>query len=159
MSFALSNIVIGSGSGTAIKDSGTALSSLGGSSYSTGVQGQFNSTNYPTTPTTTWAHNLGKTPSKVEFTMVSVMNTQDPFGLCNGCYTASSQSCVNIKSINGTISQIYQDASYAIYVYDDASRYIRGLVSVSSTNITITWSKSTGTPTSTNFNILWRASG
>jgi microcystin-dependent protein len=37
MSFALSNIVIGSGSGTAIKDSGTALSSLGGSGVPAGI--------------------------------------------------------------------------------------------------------------------------
>jgi hypothetical protein len=152
MSFALSNIVIGSGSGTSIKDSGTALSSLGGMTFRSGLNG-FSGNEIYTGLTTVIAHGLGKIPTYIKTDVYAKMSSPTFWNNSSGYYLNGTQICSGLTSSYALTGS----GSYAIQVFSTYGGYnAQGSISVNSTNITITWTVSNNL-NDVSFNILWCA--
>jgi hypothetical protein len=149
MSFALSNVMIGSGQGVSIKDSGVALSSVGGGTIAN--SGNF-ARNYDTASgTTTVAHGLGKSPTIVNLnTMLSLNSTSGNtggFALSSGSYTSlNGNNNVGIQIYLAFSAQyqdprVWTDTTNASYIINTTGQGQSCVISVNSTNITFTWTR------------------
>jgi len=107
--------------------------------------------------TQTITHGLGKTPKRVTFNTMWSGNT-DCFSKSDGVFDASGNSCIYmIHDVSDQTARINSSNTYALKFRENTAdtNNQQGVVTVGSTSITITWTK-TGSPTGTGY-ILWAA--
>lgn len=106
--------------------------------------------------TQTIAHGLGSAPKKVILYSV-VKPSTDPFQTCKGVYDSSGQNYILgsgdnfITSGSGACIKIYENST------NSGSDTQTGVVTVDSTNITITWTRSGTMSNPATATILWEA--
>lgn len=160
MSFALSNVMIGSGEGVSIKDSGVALSGLGGISINSGIfEKAFNDTNTPTTI----SHNLGKTPKRVSLisTSGSGSGTNHYIGFSQGTYINNSNICIysyanqtNSTSASGSSGTL---TNYISNIFKLSASQLQCSITTDNTNIYFNWTKGSSTTDTQTVCYLWEA--
>lgn len=124
MSFLLNNLLIGNG-GTSIKDSGTALSSVGASIDAGNI------VKTVTASSNTYSHTLGKIPK-----LIFISGNYNNSSCVSGTYLTSTNT--NKCNHSGATRDSY------IWIYEPGATYWRGYISaISSTDFTITWQTNT----------------
>ena len=147
MSFALSNIVIGSGSSNAIKDSGTSLSSL--SSGYTISYGHFQRATNDGNGDASYSHSLGKTPKWIEFIALFGGTTTTAL---TGYYDVTNNQNYHMDGNSSTYCIKFGSTSSSLY-------YQQGYISAtSSSSFTITWAQS-GSTGGTTYYIIFKVIG
>lgn len=109
--------------------------------------------------TTTIAHGLGVKPISVRL-LGLVLSTFNGVSTSDGHYDASGQNCLVTTTKDNNVADLVASQSGEAIRYDPAgagSDYIKGVVSVDQTNITITWTK-VGSP-SGGVRLMWSAQG
>lgn len=146
MSFALSNVMIGSGQGVSIKDSGVALSSLGGIITNTGT---FTRNMNTVDETTSVAHGLGKTPLKINLTTTYADGATSRHFIGNsfGTYMPSTNSNISINSWNNQSSSTaasggcFSSDTVISYIYKDSFGGMSCSITADDTYMYFTWTK------------------
>jgi hypothetical protein len=141
--------------GTATGGTGARLfinpSTLAGSNFFSKVGGGATTKDVSSTTSTTIAHGLGVTPRYVRISAVLAAND----GVCIAeAQYLSAQTSWYLYLDKGTGTNMFAAATFTLRPFNTAN-YTDGTVTVDSTNITISWSK-TGVPTGT-ANLNWSA--
>lgn len=111
-----------------------------------------------TTTTDTIAHGAGATPKLIRIRCIYTSNTTivESTGSSNG----STESCIyKYYNTNGSTSGVGSDTRAIHYSFNNGTNdadYNRGVITLDSTNITITWTK-TGTISASTAYFLWEA--
>lgn len=108
--------------------------------------------------TQTIAHGLGVTPKSIRFTLAVKVAT-DPFQICKGSYDSGSQNFLLasgdsfVSTGSGAVLKIYENST------NSGTDTQTGVVTVDSTNITITWTRSGIMSNAGTATFLWEAQG
>jgi hypothetical protein len=103
--------------------------------------------------TQTIAHGLGATPKKVRITARKFDSAGTMLLFSEGVYNGTTTSCV-YSYYGTTIMGASTDTTNIIYMIESQGISQVATVTVDSTNITLSWTKS-GTPDASNINLMW----